>query len=156
MLINRGRKPGGMISGGIREGGVRIGFKLEDILTHETGILAHINQNEGPRIGKYRVSLPDIERIGVTAIRRAVTEADVVIVDEIGPMELCSKPFILSVETALASPMDFVGTIHKRASHNFVTSIKSNPTHEVIEVTFQNRREVPSKIVDQITVERTS
>jgi nucleoside-triphosphatase len=151
ILTARGRKPGGIISGEIRHGGVRIGFSLEDLMTHETGILAHIDQKEGPQVGKYRVNLSDIQRIGVTAIRRAITEADVVIVDELGPMELHSKPFILAVEMALASPKHLVGTIHRRASHYLIAAIKSNRAYRIIEVTLDNRSRLPNEIVEQLT-----
>lgn len=143
-------KPGGMISGEIRRTGLRIGFSLEDLMTQERGILADVDQKEGPRVGKYRVNLPDIQRIGVSAIRRAMTDADVIVVDELGPMELHSMSFILAVEMALTSPKDFVGTIHKRASHYLVTAIKSNSDYEIIEVTLQNREEMPSKIVGRL------
>jgi nucleoside-triphosphatase len=151
ILRGRGTKIGGMISGEIRREGVRIGFSLEDLITHETGTLAHVDQKDGPRVGKYRVNLSDIQRVGVTAIRRAITEADVVIVDELGPMELHSMPFILSVEEALASPRIIVGTIHKRASHALVSAIKSNPDYQIIEVTLDNRSRLPHEIVEQLT-----
>lgn len=126
-----------------------MGFSLEDLLTHETGILAHVNLTDGPRVGKYRVNLSDIERVGVTAIRRAIAEADMVIVDELGPMELHSAPFIAAVEMALQSPKHFVATIHKRTSHPLVTAIKTNANYQVIEVTVDNREQMPSKIVEQ-------
>lgn len=139
-----------MISGEIREKGVRVGFTLEDLATHETGILAHIFQREGPRIGKYRVNLADILRIGVSAIKRAIAEADVIIVDELGPMELNSMPFVLTVEMALATPKHFLGTIHKRASHYLVAAIKSNQAYQVLEVTAENRNEMPKAVVEKI------
>ena len=94
-----------MISSEIRESGERIGFQLEDISTHKVGILAHSKNraDSAPTVGKYYVNLTDIERIGAASIRNAASEADVVIVDEIGPMELKSTQFILAVELALAS-----------------------------------------------------
>jgi len=148
-LSLQAKKTGGMISGEIRKKGQRIGFKLEDILSGETGILAHVDQADGPRVGKYRVNLQDIERVGVAAIRRAILEADVVVVDEIGPMELNSKPFILAVELALASPKHFIGTIHKRASHYLVSAIKTNPAYQVIEVTPANRDRLLAEISEK-------
>ncbi len=151
ILRSHGKKLGGILSGEIRERGMRIGFTLEDIFTHETGILAHINQNEGPRVGKYRVNLEDIQRISAVAIRRAIVQADVIIVDELGPMELNSMPFILAVEMALASTNHFVGTIHKRASHHLVAAIRSNPSYQILEVTQQNRNEIPTTIAQKIT-----
>jgi nucleoside-triphosphatase len=140
-----------MISGEIRREGVRIGFSLEDLITHQTGTLAHVEQQDGPRVGKYRVNLSDIQRIGVTAIQRALAEACVVIVDELGPMELHSTSFIQAVEEALASPRALVGTIHKRATHSLVTAIKSNPDYQTVEVTLDNRSRLPNEIVEQLT-----
>jgi nucleoside-triphosphatase len=150
-LLGLGKKPGGMISCEIRERGVRLGFRLEDLLTHESGILAQVGKETGPRVGKYVVNLHDIERIGVTAVKRAIDEADVVVVDEIGPMELHSMPFILAVERALGSSKHFVGTIHKRASHPLVAAIKSNPVYQITEVTSGNRQQIPMLIVEQLS-----
>jgi nucleoside-triphosphatase len=151
ILASQGMKVGGIISGEIRPGAVRVGFSLEDVLTHETGTLAHVNLSDGPRVGKYRVNLSDIERVGAGAIQRAIADADVIIIDELGPMELHSEPFIAAVEMALRSPKHLIGTIHKRASHRLVTAIKSNPNYQVIEVTVNNREQMPSKILEQVT-----
>jgi nucleoside-triphosphatase len=151
IIASRGIKPGGMISGEIRRKSVRIGFSLEDLITHETGILAHVELKHGPHVGKYRVNLTDIQRVGVASIQRALDEADVVIVDELGPMELHSTPLIQVMEMALASPKHLLGTIHKRASHDLVTTIKSNSAYRVTEVTKDNRSELPTEIAEQLT-----
>jgi nucleoside-triphosphatase len=150
ILRGGGMKTGGIVSSEIRRGGIRIGFSLEDLLTHETGILAHADQKNGPHVGKYGVNLADVQRVGVAAIQRAVAQADVIIVDELGPMELHSIPFINSVELALRSPKVLVGTIHKRASHRLVTAIRSDPAHRIIEVTLENRAQLPNDIAEQI------
>ena len=149
-LEKTGMRFGGIISREIRQNGIRVGFSLEDILTHETGVLAHVDQKDGPQIGKYRVNLTDIERLGTTAIIQAARSSDLVVVDEIGPMELHSIPFIDAVKTALASPKHFVGTIHKRAAHSLVTAIKSNSAYAVFEVTRENRDLLPVTILEQL------
>ncbi len=153
ILMSQGRKVGGIVSGEMREGGIRVGFSLENVTTWETGTLAHINQKEGPRVGKYRVNLADIQRIAVSAIKRAIAESDVIIIDELGPMELNSMPFILGVEMALATPKPFVGTIHKRASHYLIAAIKSNKAYEILEVTAENRDDIPKTLVERIEAE---
>jgi nucleoside-triphosphatase len=150
LLVLRGLRVGGMISGEIRERGVRLGFNLEDLLTHETGTLAHVEQAEGPRVGKYRVNLQDIERIGVGAIMRAIHEAEVVVVDELGPMELNSTRFIEAVDAALASSKNFLGTIHKHASHPLVAAVRSNPAYAILDVTPENRGRLPTEIGQRI------
>ena len=150
-LRNRGLRIGGMISREIREDGVRVGFQLEDIISHQTGILAHSKQRPfgAPTVGRYAVNLADIERIGVAAIKRAVDEANVVIVDEIGPMELKSRQFVDVVKIALASPRHFLGTLHKHSSNELVNIIKS--TYEVVKITPINRETLPREIVTKFT-----
>ena len=150
ILASRGMRIGGIVSSEIRREGIRIGFSLEDLLTHETGILAHADQKAGPRVGKYGVNLADLQRVGVTAVQRAVAEADVVIIDELGPMELHSIPFTKSVELALRSPKIFLGTIHKHVSHPLVTAVKSTPENRIIEVNLENRAQLPNRIAEQI------
>jgi nucleoside-triphosphatase len=146
-----GIRPGGVISREMRQGGVRVGFSLEDILTHESGILAHVDQRDGPTIGRYRVNLDDIERVGATAITRAGKDSNLVVVDEIGPMELHSTPFVQAVRMALASGKHCIGTIHKRATHSLVTEIRSNPAYEIVEVTQWNRNSLPVTIVERLS-----
>ena len=140
-----------MISSEIREAGERVGFQLEDISTHQIGILAHSNvkPSDAPIVGKYYVNIFDIERIGATAIRAAANEADVVIIDEIGPMELRSTQFVLAVEFALTSKKNIIGTIHRHSTHPLVSSIKSNPDYRILEVNLQNRVRVPFEIVEE-------
>jgi nucleoside-triphosphatase THEP1 len=65
ILREQNMRVGGVISSEIRRQGTRVGFSLEDLLTHETGILAHADQKDGPRVGKYRVNLADVERVGI-------------------------------------------------------------------------------------------
>ncbi len=137
-----------MISGEIRQAGTRVGFMLEDVANATVGVLAHVNIREGPRVGKYGVNLADISRVGVTAIVRALSSADVVVIDEIGPMELCSSVFVDAVQKALCSPKQLVGTIHRNASHPMIKSIKANQHYEILEVTTQNRDQVPL-VVDE-------
>lgn len=151
LLAKRGRKLGGVISGELKVDGVRVGFSLEDLLTRERGVLAHIDQGDGPRVGKYKVNLPDLQRVGVAAIERAVTEADIVVVDEIGPMELHSEPFISVVQKALDTAKPIVCTIHKRASHPLVSSIRSKFAQDIFEVTTSNRDSLPQTLVERLT-----
>jgi len=151
LLSHRGLKVGGMTSNEIREHGVRTGFTVEDIVTHEQGTLADSSENIGPRVGKYKVNLMDLERIGGGAIKRALQEADVVIVDELGPMELHSLQFIQLVHEALASPRQLLATIHKRASHPLILEVKSSRVCEVIEVSASNRDRLPFQLAERFT-----
>ena len=151
-LEKRGKKVGGMISSEIRNRGARVGFQLEDISLHKIGTLAHSQKfdDSSPTVGKYFVNLRDISRIGVTAIREAVNSADVIIIDEIGPMELKSEEFISAVEFALASQKRLIGSIHQSCTHTLIRSIKSTNTCALVEVNLRNRDRLPSEIVTKV------
>ncbi|HMK82466.1 MAG TPA: NTPase [Candidatus Bathyarchaeia archaeon] len=150
-LQSRGIIVGGMTSSEIREGGSRIGFQVEDISSHEVGELAKLGQTfqGAPMVGRYRVNLDDVERVGVVAIRHALKVANVIIVDEIGPMELKSSQFVLAVEDVLASSKNFLGTLHKRASHPLIKVIRTNSSYKIIELTPANRNMIQSEVIAQ-------
>lgn len=149
-LVHRGLKVGGMITREVRERRSRIGFEIEDLLTGRKGWLAHVNQPSGPRISKYRVNLKDIEDIGAGAIQQALVEADVIVIDEIGPMELFSQPFKSSVMDAVRSEKAILATIHYRARDRFVENIKNTEDAEINEVTFRNRDRMPNLMVEKM------
>ncbi|HVP40502.1 MAG TPA: NTPase [Candidatus Krumholzibacteriaceae bacterium] len=146
----KGYKIGGMTSKERREGEARVGFLIQDVSTGEQGWLAHVNQQDGPRIGKYRVNLGDLENIGAKAIHEATETADVIIIDEIGPMELHSQAFTKAVQEAMDSGKPVVATIHYKATDVLVRSIKARPDAELTEVTLQNRADLHNLIIEKI------
>ncbi|MGC9107000.1 MAG: NTPase [Infirmifilum sp.] len=151
ILLSRNVVVGGMLTLEVREGGIRQGFQIIDLISGRKGKLADVNLNKGPRVGKYWVNLQDLEEIGVTAIRRALREAKVVIIDEIGPMELFSEAFREAVTAALDSPKPVLASIHFRAREStFGRMILSRPDVEVVELTISNREQVPVELARKI------
>jgi nucleoside-triphosphatase len=138
-LTAKGLRTGGMLSGEIREGGVRVGFEILDLQTGRKGTLAHVRQPSGPRIGKYTVNLEDLKSVGAGSILTAVSSCDAVFIDEVGPMELKSDEFKAAVVRALGSPKPLIGTIHRSASDPLVDQIKSEAHTTLVEVTYKNR-----------------
>ena len=108
---------GGMITKEIRVCGHRVGFSLIDVATGEEGVLAHLHRRDGPKVGRYTVDLHSLEEIGVRAVRRAVDECELVVIDEIAPMELTSPGFVPAVEEALASGKSLLISTHAHADH---------------------------------------
>ncbi|MDI6811203.1 MAG: NTPase [archaeon] len=137
---------GGMLTSEIQEGGRRIGFSIEDINSGVKGILAHVHQR-GPKVGKYGVNSADLDSIGAHSITNVLTrpEPHIIIVDEIGPMELKSKKFIEAVENAMKSDKHLIVSVHQRSDHELVRQIKS--TFEIVEVTEKNRNELATIIM---------
>lgn len=143
----------GMLTSDIHERGQRIGFSIEDISSGAKGMLAHTRlYRSGPRVGKYTVNLTDLDCIGAQAITEAVTSSEprILIIDEIGPMELKSKRFIEAVENALTSDKHLIVTVHQRSTHELVERI--NRTFEILDVTEENRDELATVILNEFTL----
>jgi len=138
-LKAEGRVVGGMISREVRREGSRIGFEIVDVKTNEKGWLAHVDQPIGPQVGKYTVNLTDLDAIGVKAIQTTLKEADLVVVDEIGPMELSSQAFKQIIKEAIDSQKLILGVIHHNARDPIIESVKGRDDTEIFEVTFENR-----------------
>ncbi|MDH5437453.1 MAG: NTPase [Candidatus Bathyarchaeota archaeon] len=150
VLKTRGYKVAGMVSREVRKGGVRVGFEIVDFETGRRGWLAHINQPTGPQVSKYRVNLNDLDVIGASSIRNAVANADVVVVDEIGPMELFSPAFKEAVTQAIRSEKPVLGTVHHRAKDPLITTIRARGDAEILEVTYENRGILHNVIVRRV------
>ncbi|MEM1716013.1 MAG: NTPase [Candidatus Bathyarchaeia archaeon] len=149
-LREKNVKVGGVISQEILERGIRVGFKIVDLLNNVEGKLAHVNCVSGPRVGKYRVCLEDLERIGAKAILSACEEADVIVIDEVGPMELYSEPFKKAVSKALESKKIVFGTIHWRAKTPLTEMIRRREDVKIVEVRYDNRNALPKIISEEI------
>ena len=146
---------GGIYTEEIREGGARKGFAIIDIATGRRGILAHVDLSSGPRMGKYRVNLRDIEGIAIPAIEEAWQHGDLVVIDEIAPMELKSPKFVETVARLLKSTKHMLFAIHRRADHPLLQRVREEFC--VYEVTPANRERLVGEIVTAFTVgERTN
>ncbi|UCE57868.1 MAG: NTPase [Candidatus Bathyarchaeota archaeon] len=149
-LRKRTYRIGGMISHDVREGGIRVGFEIMDFSTGQRGWLAHINQPKGPKISKYRVNLIDLDAIGVNSILDAIRNADIIVIDDIGPMELFSSAFREAVEQAVESNKPILGTIHFEPRNSFVKRLKKRKDVEILEVTHENRETLHNLIVEKV------
>lgn len=109
-LRERGIKVGGIRTPELREGGVRKGFFVEDLLTGEREVFASTEFEGGPSVSKYVVDLARFESVAIAAISRASEECEVVVIDEIGKMELLSSKFIELVMRVWNSDSVAVGT----------------------------------------------
>jgi len=149
-LRKEGLKVGGLISREVREDGSRVGFKIIDLDDGREGWLAHVRQTVGPRVGKYRVCMKDLESVGVNAILKAIREADIIVIDEVGPMELFSQPFRKALAKSLKSEKTILGTIHYRVRAPIINEINEREDVTIIEVTRKNREELSEKIAHEI------
>ena len=130
-----GCRVGGVLARDKRFKDRRIGFELLDLGSGKVGMLADETGN-GPQLGKYRVCLSDLDEIGAKAVENAVN-SDLIVVDEVGPMELSSRRFVLAVEKALASSKPMLVVLHEWSNHRLAKKIRGS--FQVITVTSENR-----------------
>ncbi len=115
---------GGMITKEICKCGHRVGFSVIDLTTHLEGVLAHIHQPDGPKVGRYHVNLNDLVNIGIEAIDRAREQGRLVVVDEIGPMEISSPKFIPAVQHVIEANLPFIISTHAYLNHPLIHSLR--------------------------------
>ncbi|MBL7063824.1 MAG: NTPase [Anaerolineae bacterium] len=139
---------GGFYTEEIRGPGGRKGFRMVTLDGQKT-VMAHVNLRGGgrPRVSRYGVDVEAIDRVGVTALRRAMTDCQVIIVDEIGKMELFSGQFRDVVLQAVSGPRPVVATVMSKPNP-WVDALKVLPQVEVWGVTMGNRDEMAERVVE--------
>ncbi len=150
ILRGRGLRAGGIYCPEIREGGVRLGFKIIDIMTGEERILAHVNQREGPQVSKYRVNVANVDELSESAINRALGEADFLVIDEIAPMEIHSEGFKRAVLAALDSSKPVLAVIHQRTLTGFIGEVKTRDDIKIFEVSPSTRAELSDRLAKAV------
>ncbi len=146
-LRAKGVTVGGMVSREARKHNVRVGFEILDLTSGRQGWLSHINQNAGPQVGKYRVNLQDLDNIGVQAVTEAVQKCQIVVIDEIGPMELYSENFKQAVNLAFESGKPVLVIVHAKATDPLISLVKQREDAEIFTVTGATR----DNLVEQVT-----
>jgi nucleoside-triphosphatase len=148
---NKGLRIDGIITREVRENDQRTGFKITNLASGAEGWLARVGQGVGPRIGKYNVVSEDLEVIGVGALKKATEgRADLVLVDEIGPMEMTSGPFRDAIAKLLSQRGIVIATV-KYGSHYPEVERASMTVESVsLEVSKGNRDEVMQKITSLV------
>jgi nucleoside-triphosphatase len=135
---------GGFYTQEIREGGVRKGFGITT-LDGRQGILASGDIRSSKKIGRYSVNLSALDDIAAKAIEDAISSRKLIVIDEIGPMEILSERFRNAVLNSLQSDSVILGTIVKR-SLPFPDQVKAMPQVTVIEVRRENKEELENQL----------
>jgi len=131
----------------IRDHGTRVGFKVVAVEGGEA-VFAHVDFTTPERVGKYGLDLSALEAVGVNAIREAVQAERLIVIDEIGPMEIRSVGFREAVADALDSELPILATIFLR-SLPFTDTIKSRPDVVLIEISPNNRDRLVSQLSEK-------
>ncbi len=152
-IAGMGSKAGGFYTEEIRSRGVRLGFKLVT-LDGQSAILAHIDIHSPYRVSKYGVDIDSLDRIGVSALNQAAKKCNLVVVDEIGKMELLSANFREAVLRIIDSGKRVLGTIMLN-SNPWADTIKLKPQVKVIAITQANYHQVLKDLLEWLEVDQS-
>lgn len=149
-LKDRGLNVGGIVSRELRTNNIRVGFEFIDLNTNDSRVLAYITGN-GPKIGKYFVDLTGC-RFAAESLSGAIKYSDVIICDEIGPMELKSREFIDSVKNLLVVDKKVVVVVHQKLQHPLIEQFKKKSSL-IINLDLENRAKVNEILLNRLLVE---
>jgi nucleoside-triphosphatase len=143
----RGRT-GGFYTEEIKTGQIREGFRIKT-LDGRDGILAHMSRSGPFRVGRYGVDVDAFDKIAIPSLEKALERNELIIIDEIGKMELFSKRFRSLIGRILAGDERILGVIHLKTDP-FTQRIRQSPAVEIMAVTEMNRNVLPSLILDKL------
>ena len=143
-------KAGGFYTEEIRRQGVREGFRLVT-LDGQSAILAHVDIQSPYRVSKYGVDVDSLDRVGVSALREAARQCELVVIDEIGKMELFSTDFRETVSRLIDQGRRILGTIMLN-SNPWADAIKRRPEVNLITVTRDNHRQVLEELTEWLNI----
>lgn len=131
---------GGFYTEEVRDKGHRRGFRI--ITFHgQEATLADVDLKSRYRVSRYGVNLESLDTVAVPALESALADAHLIVMDEIGKMEIFSQRFRHAVAEALASGRPVLGTV-MLTPHPWVDSIKAMSIVRVLKVTPENRAQV--------------
>jgi len=130
----------------LRSRGVRRGFAIHT-LDGETAVLAE-TRGSGPRVGRYRVRREALDEVAVPSLAFRARNR-LVVVDEIGKMEVLSPKFCAAVRTALDGRVSVLATI-ARSGGGFIAEVRSRDDVTIVEVAPANRDALPGDLLRRL------
>lgn len=123
----------------------RIGFDVQAVFCRpgrplqvlEQAPLARLARPSALKVGRYGVE-PAALDLAVRALDGAMHEGALVLIDEIGPLQICSPAFREAVDRCLDSRCSLLGSLSNQEDP-YLAAIRSRPGVRVLEVTPHNR-----------------
>ena len=147
-------KSAGVIVGGCttaerRSGGARVGFEVRDLTTGRTGELASAASKIGPRVGRYRVNLTDLAKVGAAGVDAAAASSELIVIDEVGPMELVSPEFRRAVRKSIDSEKPLLAVVHERLDDDLLNELRSKAA-ALVTLSVENRESAAEELGSSI------
>ena len=144
----------GFLTTEIREKNIRTGFTIETCSGIKKILASKKNLDSKYRVGRYGVYLDNLNFI-VNKLEETIEKElpKLIVIDEIGKMELFSQPFKDFVLSAL-NQKTVLGTIMLK-DNDFTKKIKLRNDTTIFEINLQNREKITNEIKELIDARRT-
>lgn len=142
-LKRSGMKVGGFLSPEESHHGTRTAFYVEDIATGKRAVMASVD-GDGPKVSKYHVRVAAFESVALPAMA-AKSRFDVMVIDEIGRMELKSRKFSDEIDRVFEHPVPLIAALQRDLVDQYAVH------GEVFTLTESNREETLMELLGKAT-----
>jgi len=132
----------------MKEDGRRTGFYITDFEGNQM-VMASENSKSPYRVNKYGVNIEAFEEIGIPAMERALQNADLIVIDEIGRMEMFSPEFCDMLREVFDSEKPLLASI-KKIDCELTKELKKRKDVVIFEITKCNRNEILDEVIQRI------
>lgn len=138
----------GFLTPEVRESGNRIGFDIVDIYSGNTSRLARIGDFKTKyRLGKYSVFIEEFEKYIEENLSLEGKRANLIVIDEIGKMELFSKKFHNFIKNIFSLEIPILATISLKLKHPIKNYLQHLPSVQFLNLDRQNFQIIFKKII---------
>lgn len=142
----------GFLTPEVREAKNRIGFDIVDIFSGDISQLARVGDYKTRhQVGKYNVFVRNLNKFIEVKLDLDGKSLDLVIIDEIGKMELFSKKFQNFIKKIFTSDLPIIATIGLKLSHPLKNYLINLPSVELLTLNRQNSQILFKKLISIIT-----
>ncbi len=126
---------------------VRVAIRMVAFDNQEEAIVARKDLDTKFKIQELGVDLEALEEIAVPAMRRAMENCDLILIDEVGKLGSDSKLYADTLKELLDMNVSMLLTMHKRSRNPLLQDLRRRDDIRVLEVTPINAGLLPHKIV---------
>jgi nucleoside-triphosphatase len=142
----------GFLTPEIRKNGGRIGFKIIDIFSKNSYSLARVGDFKTKyKVGKYNVFVEEFEKYLNNFLDLEEKSFDLVVIDEIGKMELLSNKFQAFIKKIFLSDYSILATIGLKLHHPLKNYLLNLPSVQLLNLNKQNFQPTFQKVISIIT-----
>lgn len=129
----------GFLTEEIREEGSRVGFRVVSLAGNSV-VFAHRRFHADPehRLGRYAVRPDVLASLAVPHLDFAHKHCELLVIDEIAPMEMLSTALKRAIRDGLDSKVPVLATVALKGT-GFIKRVKSRPDVRLLHLTLKNR-----------------